>query len=50
MDVAVTLLGDGALLGFTYFGKNDRIEEFADEDWNEFNLYLLFVQVKFRWW
>lgn len=50
MDISVTLLGDGALLGFTYFGKDDRIEEYNDEDWNEFNIYLLLIQVKFRWW
>ncbi len=50
MDIQVTLLGDGALLGFTFFGKNDRIEAFEDEDWNEFNLYLIIAKVTLRWW
>jgi len=50
MDFSITFLGDGILFGCTYFGKNDRIEEYDDEDWNEFNIYLFLVQFKFRWW
>ena len=46
MDFRITLLGDGALLGFTYFSKDDV----ADEDWNEFNLYLVIYCLTWRWW
>mgnify|MGYP001400747954 CR=1 FL=1 len=50
MEYFVTLLGDGALLGFTYFAKNDRIEAYEDEDWYELNIYLLIVKITFKWW
>ena len=33
MDFSITLMGDGALFGFTYFAKGDVDED----DWNEFN-------------
>jgi|TARA_R100001086_G_scaffold49484_1_gene21958 hypothetical protein len=46
MDFRITLLGDGALLGFTYFSKDDV----ADEDWNELNLYLVICCLTWRWW
>jgi hypothetical protein len=48
--VHIRLLGDGALFGFTYFSKNDRIEEFEHEDWNELNIYLVFIAITLRWY
>tara|TARA_B100000424_G_scaffold261228_1_gene245926 strand:+ start:1123 stop:1287 length:165 start_codon:yes stop_codon:yes gene_type:complete len=47
--IHVRLLGDGALLGFTYFSKDDRIPEYADEDWYELNIYLIILAITFRW-
>tara|TARA_E500000318_G_C3560804_1_gene213302 strand:+ start:22 stop:177 length:156 start_codon:yes stop_codon:yes gene_type:complete len=49
-DFSITLLGDGALVGFTYFGKSDRDEAHSDEDWAELNLYFLIVKLTFRFW
>ena len=45
MDFSITLLGDGALFGFTYFAKDDRIEEFEEEDWAELNIYLVIAKL-----
>jgi hypothetical protein len=46
MDFQITLMGDGALFGFTYFSKGDVDEE----DWNELNLYLVICRLTWRWW
>jgi len=48
--IHVTLLSDGVLFGFTYYGLGDRAPEYADEDWKELNLYLLFLRISFRWY
>ena len=48
MDIQVVAMGDGALLGFTYFSKGDIVIE-EDNDWSEFNLYLIFIRITFRW-
>ena len=45
MDFSITLMGDGALFGFTYFAKGDVDED----DWNEFNLYLVICRLTWRW-
>lgn len=50
MDFRIELLGDGALLGFTFFGKDDRIEAYEEEDWNELNIYLVIAKLTWRWW
>ena len=50
MDLTITLLGDGALFGFTYFAKGDRIEGFEDEDWAELNIYLVIVRFSWKFW
>ena len=39
MDFTLTFLGDGFLIGFTYFAKDDRIEAFEDEDWTAFSCF-----------
>ncbi len=44
-DVEVVSIGDGFLLGATYYSKDDVIEE----DWAEFNLYLGIIKIKWRW-
>jgi hypothetical protein len=49
MDFSITFLGDGFLIGFTFFAKDDRIEAFEDEDWTEFNLYLGIAKLTWRW-
>jgi len=49
MDFSITFLGDGFLIGFTFFAKDDRIEAFEDEDWTELNLYLGIAKLTWRW-
>ena len=39
-DFRITGLGDGFLIGVTYFPKGDRVEGFEDEDWSELNIFL----------
>ena len=39
-------IGDGALLGVTFYGKDDRLDE---EDWNELNLYFFVIAISIRW-
>ena len=48
MDIQVTLLGDGALIGITYFPKGDREQGFEDEDWTELNVYLGIIKLTWR--
>lgn len=48
MDIRIEAMGDGALLGFTYFSKGDIVIE-EENDWAEFNLYLIFIRITFRW-
>ena len=49
MEMKITFFNDGILFGFTQYSVGDRLEHF-EEDWNELNLYLLFIQVQFRWY
>lgn len=49
MDLQIVGMGDGALLGFTYFGKGDNVVD-EESDWTELNIYLFIVCFKFRWW
>ena len=44
-DVEVVAIGDGFLVGMTYYSKDDVMEE----DWAELNLYLAIVKIKWRW-
>ena len=44
-DVEVVAIGDGFLVGMTYYSKDDVVEE----DWAELNLYLGIVKIKWRW-
>jgi len=44
-DVEVVAIGDGFLVGMTYYSKDDVMEE----DWAELNLYLGIVKIKWRW-
>lgn len=47
-DFKITGLGDGFLIGFTYFAKDDRLEAFEDEDWAELNIYLGIIKLTWR--
>lgn len=47
MDYAIIGIGDGFLLGVTYYGKDDRVDE---EDWSELNIYLGLIAINIRWW
>ena len=45
----ITFMREGCLLGFTYYGLEDRAPEFADDNWYELNIYLLICRISFRW-
>ena len=45
-SVEIIGLAHGALLGFQYFPIGDLEEE---EDWNEFNIYLLIICIRLKW-
>ena len=45
MDFQIVSIGDGILLGATYYSKDDV----AEEDWAELNIYLLIVKLTWRW-
>ena len=47
-DFRITGLGDGFLIGITYFPKGDRVEGFDDEDWTELNIFLGIVKLTWR--
>ena len=44
-DFEVVSIGDGFLLGMTYYSKDDVVEE----DWAELNIYLGIMKLKWRW-
>ena len=47
-DFKITGLGDGFLIGFTYFAKEDRLEAWEEEDWAELNIYLGIIKLTWR--
>lgn len=47
-DFKITGLGDGFLIGFTYFAKEDRLEAWEEEDWAELNIYLGVIKLTWR--
>ena len=47
-DFKITGLGDGFLIGFTYFAKEDRLEAWEEEDWTELNIYLGIIKLTWR--
>tara|TARA_R110002012_G_scaffold96393_2_gene232375 strand:- start:2407 stop:2547 length:141 start_codon:yes stop_codon:yes gene_type:complete len=46
MDFKIIGLAHGPLIGFQYI---DKIGD-DEDDWNEFNIYLLIVCLSWRWW
>jgi len=48
-DFKITGLGDGFLIGFSYFPKDERAEGFEDEDWTEVNMYLGLFKLTWRY-
>lgn len=44
MEFGIVFNFDGFLLGFKYFPKN------FEEDYNEFNIYLLFIILHFKFY
>ena len=46
MDFQIVSIGDGILLGATYYSKDDVVEE----DWAELNIYLGIIKLQWRWW
>ena len=50
METRVQLMADGALIGFTYYGKGDIVLVEEENDWHEINIYLLFVSITIKWW
>jgi len=46
MDFKIIGLAHGPLIGFQYIDKIAGNED----DWNEFNIYLLIVCLSWRWW
>ena len=47
-DFRINGLGDGFLIGVTYFPKGDRTGGFEDEDWTEVNIYLGIIKLTWR--
>ena len=44
-DFEIVSIGDGFLFGMTYYSKDDVMEE----DWDELNIYLGIMKLKWRW-
>ena len=45
MNLRIDIHNDGILFGFTYYPKED-----ADQfDFNELNIYLLFIRMTYSW-
>lgn len=44
MSIRIDLYSDGILAGFTFYPAGD-----IDDDFNEFNLYLLFIRITLTW-
>lgn len=49
MDFAITLLADGFLVGFTYYGKGDNVID-EEADWAELNIFLGIARLSWRWY
>ena len=45
MDFKIIALGDGPLIGFQYIPSSGE-----ENDWTEFNIYLLLFCLSWRWW
>ena len=45
-SIEIIGLAHGILLGAQYFGKD---ETYADEDFNELNIYLLVICIRITW-
>ena len=44
MDFKIIALADGPLVGFQYIPSSDQ-----EDDWTEFNIYLLLFCFSWRW-
>ena len=44
MDFKIIGLAHGPLIGFQYMDKQH------EDDWNEFNIYVIFFVICYKWW